>query len=54
MIKLTTLLPLLCLLTPVVAQELESTFKFEVTTNLIVVNVEVKDKDGNPVEGLVK
>jgi VWFA-related protein len=49
---LAALLPLFCLLTPVMAQELESTFKFEVTTNLIVINVEVADKDGKPVEGL--
>ncbi len=43
---------LACVLAPVRAQELESTFKFEVTTNLVIVNVEVKDRDGKPVEGL--
>lgn len=30
----------------------QGTFKFETTTRLVVVNISVRDKDGNPVEGL--
>src|ERR1035437_405983 len=28
------------------------TFKFEATTQLVVVNISAKDKDGNPIKGL--
>jgi len=30
----------------------KGTFKFEVTSNLVVINVSAKDKDNNPIEGL--
>jgi VWFA-related protein len=32
--------------------ELKGTYKFEITTQLVVVNVSAKDKNGNPIEGL--
>lgn len=35
-----------------VAQQPEPAFKFEVTTQLVVVNVQVRDSDGRPVENL--
>src|ERR1035441_1700136 len=30
----------------------KSAFKFEATTQLVVVNISAKDKDGNPIKGL--
>ena len=30
----------------------KQTYKFESTTQLVIVNVSVKDKDGKPIEGL--
>ena len=42
----------LLLALPAPAQEPEQTFKFSVTSNLVIVNVGVRDRNGNPVEDL--
>ncbi|MCP5109525.1 MAG: VWA domain-containing protein, partial [bacterium] len=34
------------------AQQTEDTFRFSTTTQLVVVDIEVRDRDGNPIEGL--
>src|SRR4051812_29019045 len=44
----------ICLVMAAPAQEPQKEFTFKSTSNLVIVNVEVKDKSGKPMEGLKK
>src|SRR3954451_17859217 len=45
---------IVCLVMAAPAQEPQKEFTFKSSSNLVIVNVEVKDKSGKPMEGLKK
>src|SRR5882724_9147956 len=45
---------IICLAMALPAQEPQKEFTFKSSSNLVIVNVEVKDKSGKPMEGLKK